>query len=64
MDGDAKPYRERLKVKAEFEAAAPQTKVVTLQPAVPSRHEGQFARLQEALARTVRAGDAECAETM
>jgi site-specific DNA recombinase len=55
---------ERKRVRAELDAAPPQTEVIALHPAVMARYEHQLTNLQEALSGGARAGDSECSEAI
>lgn len=55
---------ERKTLTAELESGPPQTSVVALHPAVLERYAEQLERLQNALARSISAGDLEAAEAM
>lgn len=55
---------ERKTLSAELESGPPQSSVVALHPAVLERYAEQLERLQNALARSISAGDSEAAEAM
>ncbi len=57
-------YKQRERIAAELQVSPPATEVIALHPAVLARYEEQLSRLQEALGKGVRAGDAESAEAM
>ena len=57
-------HEERKRITDELEAAPPAIDVIALHPAVLARYAEQLSRLQEALGKGVRAGDADGAEAM